>query len=48
MRSLFPLSPVLLALGLTLAGCTAGGPGSTAPYEITGSNQVILEVPGMT
>jgi hypothetical protein len=45
MRTLFGAAAALLVLGAFLVGCNQA---NQAPFEITGPNQVILEVPGMT
>jgi hypothetical protein len=53
MRVLVRSGPVLVVLGLAVAGCnnspgTAGSPALIkAPCEITGPHQVILDVTGM-
>ncbi len=57
MRGLCRSAPLILLLGAALAGCNSKGPpgGGTdggkpgeSPYQITGPNQVILHVEGIS
>lgn len=48
MRSSILSSGLLLALSVGLTGCGSSDSTSLAGYEITGPNQVVLEVSGMT